>query len=83
MKAPFAGRITARFVDPGALITNAQANVTSAMPMVTLSDDRRIRVYAYVQQADAPFVRIGDKAELSDASTPERKKASDRHPRDG
>jgi len=76
VKAPFAGRITARFVDPGALITNAQANVTSAMPMVTLSDDRRIRVYAYVQQADAPFVRIGDKAELSDASTPERKKAA-------
>jgi membrane fusion protein, multidrug efflux system len=76
VKAPFAGRITARFVDPGALITNAQANVTSAMPMVTLSDDRRIRVYAYVQQADAPFVRIGDKAELSDASTPERKKTA-------
>jgi membrane fusion protein (multidrug efflux system) len=74
VRAPFAGRITARFVDPGALITNAQANITSAMPMVTISDDRRIRVYAYVQQADAPFVRIGDKAELSDASTPERRK---------
>jgi membrane fusion protein, multidrug efflux system len=76
VRAPFAGRITARFVDPGALITNAQANVTSALPMVTISDDRRIRVYAYVQQADAPFVRIGDKAELSDASSPERKKSA-------
>lgn len=74
VRAPFSGRITARFVDPGALITNAQANITSAMPIVTLSDDRRIRVYAYVQQADAPFVRIGDKAELSDASNPERRK---------
>jgi hypothetical protein len=68
--------VTARFVDPGALITNAQANITSAMPMVTISDDRRIRVYACVQQADAPFVRIGDKAELTDASSPERKKVA-------
>lgn len=74
VRAPFAGRVTARFVDPGALITNAQTNVSSALPMVTISDDRRIRVYAYVQQADAPFVRIGDKAELSDASSPERRK---------
>jgi RND family efflux transporter MFP subunit len=76
VRAPFGGRITARFVDPGALVTNAQTNVTSALPMVTISDDRRIRVYAFVQQADAPFVRIGDKAELSDASTPERKKVA-------
>jgi RND family efflux transporter MFP subunit len=76
VRAPFAGRVTARFVDPGALVTNAQTNITSAMPMVTISDDRRIRVYAYVQQADAPFVRIGDKAVLSDASNPERTKSA-------
>lgn len=76
VRAPFSGRVTARFVDPGALVTNAQTNITSAMPMVTISDDRRIRVYAYVQQADAPFVHIGDKVVLSDASNPERKKAA-------
>lgn len=76
VRAPYGGRVTARFADPGALVTNAQTNITSAMPMVTISDDRRIRVYAFVQQADAPFVRIGDKAELSDASTPERKKTA-------
>ena len=76
VRAPFSGRVTARFVDPGALVTNAQTNFTSAMPMVTISDDMRIRVYAYVQQADAPFVRVGDKAELSDASNPERKKTA-------
>lgn len=74
VRAPFSGRITARFVDPGALVTNAQTNFTSAMPMVTISDDTRIRVYAFVQQADAPFVRIGDKAELTDASNPNRRK---------
>ena len=42
--------------------------------LVTISDDRRIRVYGFVQQADAPFVHTGDKAELSDASSLERMK---------
>ena len=33
IRAPFSGRVTARFVDPGALITNAQTNIVSALPM--------------------------------------------------
>jgi RND family efflux transporter MFP subunit len=74
VKAPFAGRITARFADPGALVSNAQTNFMSAMPMVTISDDTRIRVYGYLQQADVPFVSIGDPAEVSDASNPDRKR---------
>ena len=74
VRAPFGGRVTARFVDPGALITNAQTNVTSALPMLTISDDSRVRIYAYVQQVDAPFVRVGDAVEVSDASNPERSK---------
>ena len=74
VRAPFGGRITARFVDPGALVTNAQTNFTSAQPVVTISDDNRVRVYAFLQQADAPFVKVGDKAEVTDASSPERKK---------
>jgi RND family efflux transporter MFP subunit len=74
VKAPFGGRITARYVDPGALVTNAQTNFTSAQPVVTISDDNRVRIYAFLQQGDAPFVHIGDKAEVTDASNPERKK---------
>jgi RND family efflux transporter MFP subunit len=74
LRAPFAGRITARFADPGALVTNAQTNFVSAMPLVTVSDDTRVRVYAYLQQQDVPFVKVGDKAEVADASRPERKK---------
>jgi RND family efflux transporter MFP subunit len=74
VRAPFAGRVTARFADPGALIGNAQTNFVSAMPMITLSDDTRVRVYTYLQQADVPFVNVGDPAEVSDASNPERKK---------
>ena len=38
MRAPFAGRITARFVDPGALVTNA---ATESDELATGSDDRR------------------------------------------
>ncbi len=46
------------------------------MPMLTISDDTRVRVYAYLQQADVPFVHVGDVAEVSDASNPERKKTA-------
>ena len=68
--------MTARFADPGALVTNAQTNFVSAMPMLTISDDTKVRVYAYLQQADVPFVHNGDVAEVSDASNPDRKKTA-------
>ena len=72
IRAPFGGRVTARFTDPGALITNAQTNQVSSQPVMTISDDSRLRVYAYVQQQDVPFVHVGDTAEVVDASDPER-----------
>jgi RND family efflux transporter MFP subunit len=74
IRAPFSGRVTNRFVDPGALVTNAQTNIVSALPVMTISDDSRLRVFAYVQQADVPFVSVGDEAEVIDASNPERKR---------
>ena len=73
IRAPFAGRVTARFVDPGGLITNAQTNMVSALPIMTISDDSRLRVYCYVQQQDVPFINVGDVAEVIDASNPERR----------
>jgi RND family efflux transporter MFP subunit len=74
VRSPFSGRVTARFADPGALIGNAQTNYVSAMPVLTISDDNKIRVYVYLQQTDVPFVNVGDPAEVSDAANPERKK---------
>lgn len=74
VRAPFSGRVTARFVDPGALVTNSQTNITSAMPMLTLSDDSRVRVFTYVQQMDVPVVQVGNRAVISDAANPERYK---------
>ncbi len=73
IRAPFPGRVTARYVDPGALITNAQTNMVSALPIVTISDDSRLRVFCYVQQQDVPFINVGDTAEVIDASNPERR----------
>jgi RND family efflux transporter MFP subunit len=73
IRAPFAGRVTARYVDPGTLITNAQTNFVSALPIMTISDDSRLRVYCYVQQRDVPFINVGDTADVIDASNPERR----------
>jgi RND family efflux transporter MFP subunit len=73
IRAPFAGRVTARYVDPGTLITNAQTNYVSALPIMTISDDSRLRVYCYVQQTDVPYVNVGDEADVIDASNTERR----------
>ena len=58
--APFTGQVTARFADPGALVQNATTSQTAAQPVVTISDDTRLRIDAYVQQDVAPFVHEGD-----------------------
>jgi len=57
--APFAGTITARFADPGALVQNATSSQTSAQPVVTLSQLDKIRIYVYISQTDASFLREG------------------------
>ena len=68
--APFAGVVTTRYVDPGALVTNATSNQTSAQPVVTISDTTKLRVTVYVDQVDAGFVKSGTKVEISDSSNP-------------
>jgi RND family efflux transporter MFP subunit len=66
--APFDGQVTARFADPGALVQNATTSQTAAQPVVTVSDDTRLRIDAYVQQEAAPFVHEGDAAQIVDAA---------------
>ena len=68
--APFAGVVTGRYVDPGALITNAANNQTSSQPVVTVSDPSRLRVSVYVEQVDARFIRPGLEAEIIDTANP-------------
>jgi len=68
MHAPFPGTVTARYVDPGALIQAATSGQTNAQPVVTLSQTDRLRVYAYPDQKTASFVRVGDSADISDVA---------------
>ena len=68
LTAPFDGQVTARFADPGALVQNATGSQTASQPVVTVSDDTRLRIDAYVQQDAAPFVHEGDSAQIVDAA---------------
>ncbi|MGB6065849.1 MAG: efflux RND transporter periplasmic adaptor subunit [Desulfomonilaceae bacterium] len=73
MRAPFNGVITARYVDPGALLQAATSSQTSSSPVVSLSKTDRLRVYVYPDQKTASSVKIGDKAEVADATRPANK----------
>jgi RND family efflux transporter MFP subunit len=72
LRAPFAGTVTARFADPGALVQNATTSQSSALPVLTVSDSSKLRVSTYVEQRDVPFVHVGDVVEVADASNPDR-----------
>jgi RND family efflux transporter MFP subunit len=66
LRAPFAGVITARFADPGALIQNA---ASGALPIVSVANADRLRVYVYLDQSSAGYVHVGD---VADVKVPER-----------
>jgi RND family efflux transporter MFP subunit len=68
--APFIGTVTARYADPGALIQNAATSQTSALPVVEISETSRLRIYIYVDQAHAAFVRAGDAVGIVDQAHP-------------
>ena len=63
--APFSGRITGRFVDPGALIQNAVNQETTTQPLVSIAQVDRLRIDVYLDQRYASFVHIGDPVEIS------------------
>jgi len=71
--APYAGVVTGRYVDPGALITNAANNQTSSQPVVTVSDPSKLRVSVYVEQVDAGHVLPGTEAEIIDTANPSQR----------
>jgi membrane fusion protein (multidrug efflux system) len=73
LRAPFDGTVTARFVDVGAMVQSSVTNQTSNQPVVTVADMSRLRVDVYVEQKDVPYVHVGDLADVTDASNPDRK----------
>jgi RND family efflux transporter MFP subunit len=59
VRAPFAGVITARFVDPGAMIQVATNSETQASPLFTMMDVTKVRVYFNVPQEEAGLAKPG------------------------
>jgi RND family efflux transporter MFP subunit len=64
LRAPFSGIVTHRYLDPGALIQTG-ASSSQAMPIVTIVQIGRMRIYADVPEPDAPFVQVGRAAAVS------------------
>lgn len=63
--APFAGVITARFADPGALIQAATGSVTQATPLFTLMDMDQVRIYVSIPQESATLAKPGIQTTLT------------------
>lgn len=64
VRAPFDGYVTARFVDPGALVPAATGATASAQPLLDLADMDRLRVQVFLPQERALAAREGDAAVL-------------------
>lgn len=69
--APFSGVVTARYVDPGALIQAATSSM-QGQPVVTIQELCTIRVYVSVPEVDVPFIHSGIPASLTPAAFPGR-----------
>lgn len=65
IRAPYDGVVTARFTDAGALLPAATSSTQAAQPLLEIQDMAQVRVFVYVGQADAPFVRVGDAAHIT------------------
>jgi RND family efflux transporter MFP subunit len=65
VRSPFDGIVTARFVDPGALIQAATSSATQAVPLFTVMDISTLRIYVNVPQEDAVFVKKGTPATIT------------------
>jgi RND family efflux transporter MFP subunit len=64
LRAPFRGTVTARYADRGALVQNATNSQTSALPVLTVSQNDRLRVFVYLDQRAAGSVQVGDPVEI-------------------
>jgi RND family efflux transporter MFP subunit len=65
LRAPFAGTVTARYVDKGALVPAAAGATQSAQPLVDIADLGRLRILVFVQQDAAPFIHVGDPVSIA------------------
>ena len=59
ISAPFAGVITKRFADPGAMVQAGTTSQTAAMPVVRLSKTNMLRLILPVPESITPRVHLG------------------------
>jgi membrane fusion protein (multidrug efflux system) len=71
--APFDGIVTARDVDPGHLIPEATSSTGLADAILSISRTKPLRVFTYVPQNIAPFIRNGDSATITVNEFPQRR----------
>ena len=71
--APFDGIVTDRYVDPGHLIPEATSSTSLADAIIAVAQTKPLRVFSYVPQNIAPFMRNGDTATITFNEFPERK----------
>jgi RND family efflux transporter MFP subunit len=70
--APYDGMITARNLDPGALVANATAQGTSPQSLYDMATLKPLRVYVYLPQNLATLVKNGDSAVVTVNEYPDR-----------
>ena len=72
--APFDGIVTARYIDPGHLVpANTTPGTPGAGAIISISRMAPLRVFIYVPQNIAPFIRNGDAATITAAGYPGQK----------
>jgi RND family efflux transporter MFP subunit len=62
--APFAGVVTQRYANLGALMQAGTNSSTQAMPLVKLAQDDVFRLVIPVPESDVPFIHIGDPVDV-------------------
>lgn len=72
IRAPFDGIVTARYVDPGALIPQATSQSSAVTPIIAMATNSALRIYSDVPQSSAPFIRDGDPATMTVVEYPRR-----------
>jgi membrane fusion protein, multidrug efflux system len=72
IRSPVDGIVTARYVDPGALIPETTTPATAATPIVGVATLSPLRVYAYIPQSTALFIHDGDPAKITVDERPGR-----------
>ncbi|MGH8013929.1 MAG: efflux RND transporter periplasmic adaptor subunit [Candidatus Binataceae bacterium] len=71
IRAPFDGMVTARYVDPGALIPQVTSPSSGQTPIVAMATISPVRVYVHVPQSASTFIHDGDPAKVTVTEYPE------------